>query len=98
MITVRKEWQAKLGNVDDMRNLLQEYKETFDRSPACRIYQNASGILTHFVIEDDYESMGDYKTKWAERRGTPEFQKWVKRWRDLTLDGTFELNFLRSLA
>lgn len=98
MITVRKEWQCKMGNVDNMTNLLRAYKETFDPSPACRIYRNASGNMHHFVIEDDYESMGDYEVKWAERHDSPAFQVWLEKWNAYTLSGTFEFNFLRSLA
>ena len=98
MITVRKEWQCKMGDMANMINLLQEYKESFDPSPACRIYKNVSGYMHHFVIEDDYESMGDYEVKWNERVSTPEFQQWLTKWNDLTVDGTFTFTFLRNLA
>ena len=98
MITVRKEWQCPMGKQDRMRELLKEYKQMFDTSPSCRIYSSASGTLLHFVIEDDYESLGDYEVKWGERTSTPEFQTWVAEWRTLMLDGTFQFNFFTNLA
>ena len=55
MITVRKEFVYKLADMQKAREITKEYKETFDPSPSCRIYQNSSGIIHRIIIEDDYE-------------------------------------------
>lgn len=97
MITVRKEFTCPIAEQAQAKAVTKEYKELFDPSPSCRIYLNASGNVHHFYIDDDYESLADYEVKWAERTATPEFQSWLKKWFAIAIDGSFEVNVLRSI-
>ena len=97
MITVIHEFTCPIAENDKAKAVTKEYKELFDRSPSCRIFSAGSGKANRIYIEDDFESLSDYEVKWTEREGTPEFQTWVKKWKEVAIDGSFEINFLYAI-
>lgn len=93
MITVIHEFTCPMGEQKKAAAVTKEYKDLFDPSPSCRVSRNASGNVHRMFIEDDFETMADYEVKWAERTATPEFQTWLKKWLEIAIDGSFEVNF-----
>ena len=93
MIIATKEFTFPMGENKKAQALAKEYKELFDPSPSCRISANASGNVHRVFVEDDYESLADYEVKWPERTATPEFKAWIKKWFEVAIDGSFEVNF-----
>jgi hypothetical protein len=97
MIVVTHEFTCPIGEHAKAEAVTKEYKELFDPSPSCRIYTSVGGRALRFFIEDDFENLGDYEVKWAERSSTPEFQTWLKKWFEIAIDGSFEVNFRRVI-
>ncbi len=97
MITVTHAFTCPIGEHKKAQAVTKEYKALFDPSPACRIYESVGGKANRFFIEDDFESLGDYEAKWAERTATPEFQTWIKKWFEVAIDGSFEVTFRRVI-
>lgn len=95
MITVSHDFTCPVGQQKQAMAVVSEYRQLFDPSPSCRVFVNASGNVNRFFIEDDFDSLADYEVKWAERTATPEFQAWIEKWVEVTIDGSFEVNFRR---
>ena len=97
MITVSHDFTFPIGEDEKAKAVAKEYKELFDPSPSCRIYGSVVGQANRIFIEDDYESLADLEVKWAERTATPEFQTWLKKWFEIAIDGSFEVNIRRII-
>jgi hypothetical protein len=97
LITVSHDFVCPMGEHEKAQAVTKEYKELFDPSPACRISMSAAGNGHRIYIEDDFDSLADYEVKWAARTATPEFQTWIKKWFEVAIDGSFEINFRRVI-
>jgi hypothetical protein len=98
MITVTHAFTCPIGEHEKAQAVTKDYKELFDPSPSCRVFESVGGKANRFFIENDFESLAGYETRWAERTATSEFLTWIKKWFEVAIDGSFEVNFRRAIA
>ena len=95
MITVRREWLAKDGLLDEAIDNAKEYRKRFDTSSSWRVYTPFSETY-RIMVEEDYENFAESEEKWAERGNLPEFGSWIEEWRRVAVENSLAFNYLEQ--
>ena len=94
MITVRREWMAKSGQLPGAIENAKAYRDKFGDS-SWRITTPNSGIVYTLIVDEDYESLAEAEKKWAERAATPEFGPWLEEWFGVSVGNSLAFSYFR---
>ena len=96
MITVRRQWLAKNGQGREAIENVKAYREKFG-DPTWRVTTPYSGVQHIIAVDEDYDSLVEAESKWAERTTSPEFGPWLEEWKSVAVGNSLEFNFFTRL-
>jgi hypothetical protein len=84
MYIVRNIFQLKFGHYKEVKDLLMEAekKGLFPEAKSKRILTDFTGDAYRLILEEGYESLGDFEKQLQSGMATNEFQHWYNRFKE----------------